>query len=103
MREDQRGTRGIALCRLPLLVASHQAMATRTLSAGVSWVDPTGEKAFAVGLVLRVLEDASFHPERPLGIASTAVVVLLLLEFAQGLKDHDLIALQFRNLPTASP
>jgi len=41
--EDQRDTRGIALRRLPLFVASHQAMATSTLSAGVSWVDPTAE------------------------------------------------------------
>src|SRR6266571_2733759 len=102
LTEDQRGTRGIALCRLPLFVASHQAMATSTLSAGVSWVDPTGEKTFAVGLVLRVLEDASLHPEGPFAIASSAVLALLWLEMAQVLKYQDRRAVLFGKLHNAS-
>jgi hypothetical protein len=62
-------------------------MATSTLTTGVSRVDPTRENAFVVGLVLRVLEDASLHPESSFAIASVTILALLWLEVSQVLKD----------------
>jgi len=74
--EHQWGTRGIPLCWLSRIIASNEIMATSTLPTGVSWIDPTGENAFVVGFVFRVLEDASLHPECPFAIASVAVLAL---------------------------
>jgi len=61
-------------------------MAMSTFSTGISGIDPAGENPFIICFVLRVLEDASLHPEGSFAIASVAVLALGRFEIAQVLK-----------------
>lgn len=60
-----------------------------TFSTGISGIDPASENAFIIRFVLRVLEDASLHPEGSFPIASVAIFALLWLEVPKVLKDQD--------------
>ncbi len=61
-------------------------MAMSTLSASVSWIDPTSDNALVICFVFGVLEEASLHPISPFAIASVAVLALDWLEITQMLK-----------------
>src|SRR3982074_713350 len=71
---DQWGSIGVSLGFLALFIASYEATATSALTTGISWIDPTGEDAFGVCLILGIREDASLHPIGPFLIAAFAIL-----------------------------
>ena len=76
LTENQRSTLRIALCRLPLLRACHQAVTTSTLSTGGARVDPTGDDVRVACLLVGIGEDGSLHPLGPFLIAPCTVFPL---------------------------
>src|SRR5258708_13023102 len=89
MTQNQRSTLSIPLCRLPLLIACHQAVTTSTFPTGVVWIDPAGDDALVPCLIFGVLEDAPLHPEGSLAVSPTAILASLRFEVAQMLKHQD--------------
>src|SRR5258708_12435862 len=89
MTQNQRSTLSIPLCRLPLLIACHQAVTTSTFPAGVAWIDPAGDDALVPCLIFGVLEDAPLHPEGSLAVSPTAILASLGFEVAELLKHQD--------------
>jgi hypothetical protein len=55
-------------------------MATSTFSTGIPGIDPTGDDTSIVGLILTIVEYATFHPECPFAIASFAILTFRWLE-----------------------
>ena len=63
-------------------VADDEGMTASAFATGVSGIDTTGEDALVPGLVLGVIENASFHPESAFAVAPTAILALLRFELA---------------------
>jgi hypothetical protein len=89
LTQNQRSTLRIPLCRLPLLIACHQAVTTSTFPTGVAWIDPAGDDALVPCLLFGVLEDAPLHPEGSLAVSPAAIRASLGLEVAEVLKHQD--------------
>src|SRR5258708_28684030 len=89
MAQNQRSTLSIPLCRLPLLIACHQAVTTSTFPTGVAWIDPAGDDALVTCLIFGVLEDAPLHPEGSLAVSPTAILASLRFEVAEMFKHQD--------------
>ncbi len=89
MTQNQRSTLSIPLCRLPLLIACHQAVTTSTFLTGVAWIDPAGDDALVPCLIFGVLEDAPFHPEGSLAVSPTAIFASLGFEVTEVFKYQD--------------
>ena len=85
--DDQRRTYLIALFGLPLRVTNDLRTATGALPARILRVDPAGDHPGLVPrLVLAVAENAPFHPEGSLLIASVTISALLRLQSAEMLE-----------------
>src|SRR5437879_2763283 len=80
MTENQWRTRGVTFCWLACLIASNEALATSTFSAGIPRIHATGENTCIVRLILGIAENTSLHPEGPFLVASFTVFSLGRLE-----------------------
>src|SRR5258708_1906859 len=89
MAQNQRSTLSIPLCRLPLLIACHQAVTTSTFPPSVAWIDPAGDDPLVPCLIFGVLEDAPLHPEGSLAVSPTAILASLRFAGAELLTHQD--------------
>jgi hypothetical protein len=80
--QNQGSARGIAFCRLACRIASDLCATASAFSTRVARVDAGGNDPLIVGLVFGVVEDAPFHPEGSLAIATFAILALLRFELA---------------------
>ena len=102
MTQNQRSTLSIPLCRLPLLIACHQAVTTSTFSTGVAWIDPAADDALVPCLIFGVVEDAPLHPEGSLAVSPPAILASLGFEVAEVLKHQDARPMVMSKLDNAS-
>ncbi len=102
MASDQRSTHRVVFCWLSRVVACYKAMATSTFPTGIPGIDSTGENASIVRFVLRILENAPFHPVRSLLIASFAIRAFRRLEVAKMLKYEHSCLMLFGKLDNTS-
>ena len=64
-------------------------MATSAFTAGIPWIDPTGENTLVIRFVLGVVEDTPLHPEGSFAIASFAVLAFGGFQVAKVFKNEN--------------
>ena len=77
-------------------------MATSAFSTGISGVDPTRENTRIIGFVLRIFENAPFHPECSFTIASSAILAFGRFEVTQVLEYQHACLMLLGELDNAS-
>jgi hypothetical protein len=100
--EHERRTGGIALFRLTLSIAHNGGMAARALPACVAWTHAAGDDPLMPRLVFGVPEDAPFHPEGPLAVATAAIPAFLWPKLREVFKHQDGRSLLFRESDNAA-
>lgn len=95
-------THSVALSLLPFRVSSNRSTTSCTGTTGILGAHPTRENTSIIGLILGVIEDAAFHPERAFAIASTAVLAFAGLEVPQVLKHEDACSMLLCKLDNAA-
>jgi len=100
--EAERRAGSVARFWLSLVIATDVRVAAVAFSARIPWVDPAGDDPHVPRLVLRVAENAPFHPVGPFRIATAAIRALFWLQVAQVLKDEDTGLVLPRELNNAS-